>query len=74
MNTLLIIIAFVLVGLGAFFQGRRFGAKSMAATIAKVGEKKYKNFKVTIAKGMLEELNAHRVAMGKEPIKLVEKK
>lgn len=70
MNTLLITIAFVLVGIGGYLQGRRIGARSMALTIARVGERKYKNFKETIAKGMLDDLNKHRKEVGKDPIEL----
>ena len=67
MNTLLIIIAFALLGVASYRQGRRVGSMSMAITIAKVGERKFPDFKKTIALGMLDDLNEARKLAGKKP-------
>lgn len=71
MEIVLLGIAFVSIGIAGYLQGRRIGARSMALTIGKTGERLFPGFRVKIAKGMLEDLNKMRAESGKEPLNIV---
>jgi hypothetical protein len=70
MNILLIGIAMVSIGIAGYLQGRRVGARSMALTIGRTGERLFPGFRIKIAKGMLEDLNKMRVESGMEPLNI----
>jgi hypothetical protein len=74
MESLLIIGAFIMLGISSYYQGRRVGAQSMAVTIARVAERKYPDFKKIVARGMLEDLNKARKSAGKEPLRIKDMK
>lgn len=72
MNTVAIILSFIFSGIAGYKVGKLMGMHLIMKTIVEVGRKQFKDFDKKMSQGLVNDLNASRVARGKSPLTIKE--
>lgn len=70
MNTLLIILSYLIVFVSGYQVGRIYTARSIIYTITTAGRKTFPNYDLEMSKALLGELNDIRKKRGKDPLSI----